>query len=243
MKWAVGVTTVPERRNDLLPRTLASLALAGFKDMRLFVDGIEPSEGKGWGDLSSLEVTTRWPRIRTAGNWILGMWEIYVREPNADRYAMFQDDLIASKGLREYLERTTSHQKAYWNLYTFPMNEEIMAKGSDGKPKMGWHQSNQRGKGAVGLVFTNEGARALLCSRHMVDRCDRDKSPETCWRNIDGGVVTAMGQAGFKEVVHFPTLVMHVGLTSTTRTGAHVPIQWQSTSFKGEEFDLMSLLK
>ena len=37
LRWVYGVTTVPERRADLLPRTLVSLDRAGFPSPRIFV--------------------------------------------------------------------------------------------------------------------------------------------------------------------------------------------------------------
>ena len=66
MKWSYGVTTVPKRLGDLLPRTLASLSKSGFPKPRLFVDG-----GKHEADYKSfgLEITTHQPRLKTFGNW------------------------------------------------------------------------------------------------------------------------------------------------------------------------------
>jgi hypothetical protein len=37
--WAYGITTVPSRLTTLLPRTITSLAAAGFDKPHLFVDG------------------------------------------------------------------------------------------------------------------------------------------------------------------------------------------------------------
>ncbi len=91
VSWAYGVTTVPSRVNDLLPSTLASLKRAGFDKPVLFIDG-----DKNHFTYSSLDLdyTLRRPNVRTAGNWTLSMLELYIREPTADRYAIFQDDLV-----------------------------------------------------------------------------------------------------------------------------------------------------
>src|SRR3954465_7467772 len=88
--WAYGITTVPERRYDLLPRTIHSLARGGFDLPRLFIDGHE----KSYHEWDTLPQTIRYPAIRTMGNWLLGLWELYIREPAADRYAIFQDDCV-----------------------------------------------------------------------------------------------------------------------------------------------------
>src|SRR6185503_20920621 len=80
--WAYGVTTVPSRRETTLPRTLASLAAAGFASPRLRVDDVEND------------------RLYAPGNWWLLLHELWIRsEGGADFYAIFQDDVIAAKGL------------------------------------------------------------------------------------------------------------------------------------------------
>src|ERR1700728_2616698 len=99
MKWAYGVTTVSQRLETLLPKTLDSLCQAGFPTPRLFVDGFPRPETR-----SPLPYMSRCPKIGAYGNWVLGLWELLLRNPDAERFAMFQDDLIASKRLRQYLE-------------------------------------------------------------------------------------------------------------------------------------------
>jgi hypothetical protein len=58
------------------------------------------------------------------------------------------------------------------------------------------------------------------------------------WRAIDGGIVTALAHAEYKEYCHNPTLVQHIGHKSTMGNSAHP----QATSFQGEQFDAMKLL-
>lgn len=90
VKWAYGVTTVPERLNDLLPRTLRSLASGGFELPRIFIDGLKEQDIPS--HLSAYEVTCRYPKVRTFGAWMLAALELFLREPHADRYATFQDE-------------------------------------------------------------------------------------------------------------------------------------------------------
>lgn len=211
LKWAYGVTTIPERRDDLLPRTLLSLREAGFPAPRLFVDGGTDSES--WRDEFGLEVTCRYPKTRTHGNWLLGAHELFIREPDADRYVMFQDDLTASKGLRDYLERCHYPENGYWNLYTFPRNQKLCPDGYTG-----WYRSNQKGLGAVGLVFDRKCLLALLSSEHMTER---PLDPKRGWRAIDGGIVTALAKKGYVEFVHSPSLVQHTGDRSSMGNRPH----------------------
>lgn len=223
LKWAYGVTTVPSRFGELLPKTLASLEKAGFDQPRLFIDGCKEIPT----DLSSkYQVTNRWPTLRTHGNWVLSMYELFIRSPRADRYAIFQDDFVTYPHLREYLDACEFPEHGYWNLYTFPQNQ---------KETKGWYLSNQLGKGAVALVFSNEGVRTLLCQRHLLERpMDSTRGH----RSVDGGIVTAMKREGWKEWVHNPSLVQHTGLISSMGNRR----QELSPSFQGEDWDPRQLL-
>lgn len=247
MEWAYGVTTVPSRQLDLLPRTLTSLAKAGFDKPRLFVDGeSEPvnylerlatkNKECGW-----LHVTVRNPPMHIHGNWYLGIQELYIRNPTAQRYVMFQDDLVACKNLKGYLEHVRL-EKSYLNLFTFRDNEDVIK----GKPYGRFYDASlvsksnnqwQTGRGALALVFNNEGVRSLLASEHMVSRPHEPR--ESYPRRIDGGVVAAMNKAGFRELIHNPSLVQHIGEESTigSRKGR------VALSFPGEDFDCLEFLK
>ncbi len=232
MKWSVGVTTVPARREQLLPRTLASLRAAGFPSPRLFVDGERHPES--WVDEFSLEVTARWPVIRTHGNWTLALLEMNVRDPTADRYMIVQDDAVMVRNLRPYLDACPMNGSAYRNLYTYPANQEV-ARVIAGIER-GWFRTNQLGKGAVALVFDRASVVKLIASQHMAER---PADPVKGSRSIDGGIVTALAKAGVAEECHVPSLVQHVGDVSTMGNRAHP----QAPSFPGEMFDAMELLK
>lgn len=229
LRWAVGLTTVPKRRHDLLPRTLASLKAAGFqKDIHLFVDG--DCDGASWRQEFGLEVTTRWPAVLTVGNWILSMMELYVRVPNAHRYMIVQDDLVTCRNAKEYLERCPYPDKSYGNLYTFPQNQALCPSGYTG-----WYPSNQRGLGALALIFDRPTLMLLLTSPHLVRK---PADAAYGWRSIDGAIVESMTQLGITEYVHNPSLVQHTGVQSTMIGMPH-PL---APSFPGETFDALSLL-
>lgn len=225
--WQYAITTVPERFHTTLPRTLASLARGGFGDPLVFVDGCLERDLPDV--LQGLRCVVRPQRIRAYGNWVLAAWQLYLEDPVARRYAIFQDDLITYKNLRAYLDRCTLPERGYWNLYTFPQNEG----------KYGWHYSPlQDGKGALALVFSNNALRRLLSSRHMVDRVDNHRRGH---RGIDGGVITALRELDddiYKEYVHTPSLVQHIGEVSSIGTRRH-PF---AVSFLGEDYDALELL-
>jgi glycosyltransferase involved in cell wall biosynthesis len=224
MKWSYGITAVPERFETLLQPTIESLRKAGFDAPRVFIDG------RGFLKLppylSSLKILCR-SKIGIRGNWILSMWELYLREPNADRYAMFQDDLVAPIGLREYLESCPYPDKGYLNLYTIQDNL---------RDEIGWHRTNQLGKGAVGLVFDNLAVRTLLDTSFLIDQARSIKHSKDA---ADGMIVDAMRGKGWAEYAHTPSLLQHVGLISTLghRYGS------EALSFPGEDFDVRSFSK
>lgn len=246
------MTTVPSRRDDLLPQTLASLRNAGFDRPRLFVDGggstTKTAKGSAsWEEEFGLDVTYRGgDPVRTAGNWVLTLYELYARDPNATYYAVFQDDLLAPKNLRQYLEARPVPDGGYGNLYTFPSNQKFCQDGftgwyearpintknsptgPDGKPYQG-------GKGAVGLVVPNPVAVELLSSRYLVERF---KDVSRGHKAIDGGIVSALNRAGVREFVHNPSLLQHTGDRSAMGNRPHE----KAESFPGEHFDLTELL-
>lgn len=239
--WAYGVTTllpdaeqtvrgVPDRGESLLPQTLRSLAGAGFPSPRLFVDGAR--DAAPLEDRYGLPVTVRSPRIGALGNWLLGLGELMIRQPFADYYAVFQDDLLASRNLKAYVDRVGCPLDGYLNLYTFPRNH-VLAAG-----KTGWVRSNQKGLGALGLVFTRQVAVALLSEATIINK-PKARDPARRHKFVDGGIVTALNQAGIFEYVHNPSPLQHTGVRSTLANPRHP----SAPSFKGEDFDMLSLLE
>jgi len=243
LQWAYGVTTVPSRRNNLLPRTLRSLSDAGFDRPRLFVDG---GSTEGWCHFG-LDVTIRGgDPARTHGNWHLTLLELFIRQPNADRYAVFQDDFVTVKGLRTYIESSPWPGKGYLNLYTFPSNQAVAPLDSGGRVGR-WYEARllnsgsgehrlQTGRGAVALVFNQESALAILGSTEFLSR---PLDPNRGHRAVDGGVVTALNKLGFREYVHDISLVQHTGDVSSMGSKPHP----KAKSFPGETWDAMELLK
>ena len=223
MDWAYGITTVPDRRYNYLPRTVASLKEAGFDKPTLFVDG-------PLGDYSDykLEVVHRSSKIRAYGNWLLSLMELWIRHPHAHRFAIFQDDFVTYRNLRIYLEHHELPDDRYWNLYTFPQNEDL-------KKGLGWYMSNQRGRGAVALVFSNEVVFKLLSHPMIIAKPKSESNPH---RNIDGLIITIMAHLLMKEWVHYPTLLQHIGDCSTIGNRQHE----KPLSFQGEDFDAINLL-
>ncbi len=229
-RWMYGITTVPERIHDLLPTTLKTLANAGFGQPRLFVDD---DCGSGAYRKFGLPVTTHWPAIRTAGNWILSAWELFMRDPTANYYAIFQDDITLCRGVRQYIERGPYLQDRYLNLCTYKENEDL-ANGREG-----WYRSNQLGRGAQALVFSRPVLTKLLSQAKLVNRL---ASVKYNWKAIDGTVVLAMKAAGIWEYVHAPSLCDHIGKVTTMDKRNNASIIGSPQTFPGCDWDIMEHL-
>lgn len=231
--WSYGVTTLPARFFTTLPRTLLSLKEAGFDRPRLFIDSVK-SDIKDPGWESKYHVTRRTAdRGHPLANWWLSLHELYARAPEADYHALFQDDFVMCRGTREYLESVPWPGPGYVNLSTYEDNQRLP------RAKPGFFKSNGQGLGAVALVFNRESIRVILRAEHMVEKfVPKPKKEHRAVKAIDGGVVTAFKLIGQSEWVHMPALVQHTGRQSTIGNE-----DYQSPSFKGEEFDARSLLK
>ena len=228
MKWAYGVTTVESRLDTYLIPTLNSLEKAGFEKPRLFVDDSE--ETCKYYHLG-LPLTNHHPKLSIFGNWVLALWELYIREPEADRFALFQDDFITYKNLRPYLEKQKFPDKGYWNLYTVPQNQKL----SNGQK--GFYLSNQKGRGAVALVFNRDRVCNLLQHDHLVTK-PQNALVRKRLKNLDGCISETMKKCGCQEFVHNPSLVQHTGRISSLQN-VQQPI---ADNFLGEDFDALELL-
>lgn len=238
-KWAYGVTTVYSRMTDLLPRTLDSLHKAGFTTPRLFVDGVSFKVAQQYEQHYAplgIEVEVRRQNIRAQGNWTLGLWELYIRNPQSDYYAMFQDDIVLCRNVKRYLEHCQYPRDGYWNLYTAWENLNVVRRDiSTHKHIQGWHPSNQLGRGALALVFDNRAVVKLLGHAHIIKKI---KSVDMGTCNVDGGIAEVFRLSEGKEYIHHPSLASHTGDHSTMKSARPRPCR----SFAGEDFDAMQLL-
>jgi hypothetical protein len=214
MNWSYGITTVPSRAKTLLPATITSLAEAGFGRPVLFVDG------NGSIDIN-LPVVTH-PNIGQLNNWITALHYLVITT-KADRYALFEDDLVACRQLRQYLDKIPIN-RTYLNLITHEDNRV------ETKDIPGWHVSNLLGRGAVGLVF--DRATALLLTRDEM----LTTYPSNGGSKGDAAIARSLRSIGYKELVHFPSLVDHTGMESTIGHS-----YGKVSAFLGVDYDLLSI--
>lgn len=236
-QWEYAVTSVPSRLDNLLPRTLKSLRDGGFPLPDLYVDGYISNPITSTEYQTHTRYIHQRRNVRTFAHWHMTLLDMYSRNPWAQYYAIFQDDFVCVRNLRYYIEQQTWPEKGYLNLMTFMENEKVIVD----KPT-GWIEAHrtaagyQMGRGAVALVFTHAGVETLLSQPHLITR---RRDSQRGHISVDGAIVEAMGQAGWIEYIHNPSLVQHTGEQSTMGNNKHPLAQ----SFPGEDFDVLTLLE
>ncbi len=202
-EWSIGVTTAP-RQKSTLEISLASLQAAGWTEIQLFAepDTDVPTKFPG------LTVSCRPVRMGAFPNWYLSLTEMMMRNPLADAYLLCQDDVLFSRGLRQYLE------DCLW-----PAPEvgvvSIYCPSHYHSEKAGFHVINKGWDswGALAYVFSNPSARAFLS--HELALNHRHHGPAKGLRNIDSVVGSWCRDSGLPYFEHSPSLAQHIGETST----------------------------
>jgi hypothetical protein len=197
--------------------------------------------------------------VHAFGNWWLGLLELYLRNPLADLFAVFQDDILMCRNTREYVEASIGDftqknpKPPYFNLFTCKPNEELIRRTTicatcereGASPAAGWYLSNQWGWGGQALVFPRDTMVRMFQSKHLTERPLGMKNgvprPEKAWINLDGGVSASVKSFGGVEAVHYPSLVHHVECQSVI--GNTRDRRTEQGEWPGEDFDAVSWLK
>lgn len=208
-QWSVGVTTAP-RASATLSQCLESLQMAGWSRPRLFAEP-ETEIPSRWADLP---ITLRDTRLGAFPNWYLGLAELLMREPDADAYFMIQDDSILATNLRTYLERMLWPGPSVGVVSVYCPAHSSVNRDDGFHPLCdGW-----RAWGALAYIFPRESALELLGDVEVLRH--RFEGPNGGLRNIDSVVGAWCERADRGYFVHVPSLVQHVGETSTLYPGA-----------------------
>ena len=235
--WAVGITTAPRTENNLR-RTLESLSKAGWSDVRIFADAPNPEiqnhKGKpavhdipeGYAVSHRADWCGAWP------NFLMGLHELYQRNPDADVFYVVQDDMVFSRNAREYIETIGIPQNGISSIYA--------PKGAERPGKTGFHKTSKdrRGIGACTYLIPNRIAQMLLSDRGILRQVATSSRPS---KQIDTKVGQWLIRGKLGEFVHTPALAQHIGDTSALRNGSNTGKR-RSVSFAGEDFDSLSLL-
>jgi hypothetical protein len=221
--WAVGVTTAP-RQQPTLERCLDSLIRAGWHRPRLFVDSAVTVPERH----ADLPVTLRESRLGAWPNYYLTLAELLMREPHADAYLLVQDDVIVydRQNLRAYLERCLWPDEPVGAVSLFCSREYTQSSA-------GWHRHAGRWVwGAQAFIFPRESAKRFVSDPLVLGHR---------WNSWNGGLANIDVVIGHWAVRHdlpvyypCPSLVQHVGDTSTLWPDARIAGGRQADRFAGD---------
>ena len=232
-RWAVGVTTAP-RRKATLGTTLDSLAAAGWDDPMVFA---EPKTRISNAH-RHLRIVRRQQKLGAWPNFLLGLNELVLSQPDADAYLMVQDDTLFVKNTRQYLERTLwpNTHTGVVSLHTpsHHVPEDETVRGFFPRT-VGWGAW-----GAMAFIFPNASARAMLRHPAVVNHRSRGCNKGTC--NVDSVVGHWCNIDGFEFYLHCPSLTQHIGLTTTLWSHDSLEGRRSASDFPGDEFDARELL-
>jgi len=219
--WAVGVTTAP-RAQPTLSWCLDSLMRAGWQSPHLFVDASADVPDRFRG----VPMTWRDKRIGAWSNYYLALAELVATQPRADAYLLVQDDAFFydREDLCDYLTEVLwpSDPPGLVSLYC---SAAYTARDA------GWHPLQGEWLwGALAFVFPNEIARQCLADPLVT-------SPswnEPGCANIDSLIGRWANVRQIPIWYPSPSLVQHVGNTSTIWTAASNSGPRQADWFAGD---------
>ena len=221
-RWSVAVTTSP-RRHSVLEACLESIARAGWDDVLLFMDGtvrVPPQ-------FSHLPTSWREHPLGACTAWYVCLMELVARQPDADAYVIFQDDVLLHLGerLRDYL------QLALWPA----ARPGLVSLYNPGLiQRRGWHPLPRDWDwGTLAVVFPAGLARQFLSDPAVVRSCLPAKTGTH--RPIPDMVRGWTRRAQVTIWCPSPSLTQHMGATSTLWPHAGLGRRRQAPWFSGDE--------
>jgi len=207
-RWAVGVTTSP-RKQPTLDTCLDAVTRAGFDHVTIFADGNVRLPERG----PRHTISRRDQRIGAWPAWHLALAELIQAEPSADAYLMLQDDayLHDRNSLREYLERVLwpGERPSLVSLY-YPGSAS----------ESGWRRHTGPWIwGALAYILPPELARQLVADPIA---CQQRWDAATTHLPIPTAVDRWAHRASVETWYPFPSLVQHIGNTSTIWTNSAI---------------------
>jgi hypothetical protein len=202
--WSVGITTAP-RAGETLEQCVESLRAAGWQTARIFAEpGAElPASCRHFA------TTCRDERLGAFPNWYLGLAELVMRQPSADAYLMVQDDAVLARGARAYLEQWL------WPAATVGVVSLYCPSHYSQGRATGMHVITEGwlSWGALAYAFPGAAARQILLHPSALEH--RRRGPHGGLRNVDSVVGAWCVETALPYYVHVPSLVQHIGHTST----------------------------
>jgi len=200
-KWAVGVTIAP-RRYPTITKSIKALESAGWGTGIIFA---EPG--------SYIDCGPNWPYVHRFkqtgifGNWILGLYELFIRNIDADAFFMIQDDIVVAPGTRNYLENSLWFTEQPHLVSLFGPN------AIDKDPSNGWRSVSNYHGGPNSIIMSHETVQEILSSLIPLRYYGVQSQKKTSFDDL--GVFILMSQNNWPVFYPKPSLGDHIGHQST----------------------------
>lgn len=205
LAWATGVLTAP-RPKPTIRETLRSLRAGGFESVHVF------AEPGSWipEEFRSLPLTVHGQTLGNLGNFFTSLMALYMTDPRADCYAVFQDDVEVARGLRPWCDGE------FWPQDTGLVS--LFTSRVHGDDTLGWRVlklGRYRTFGAQAFVFRRDVLQQLLTDRQSLE------FRETRRHGSDAVVGEWAARQGVGIAYHTPSLVQHVGTAAAIAGPGH----------------------
>ncbi len=205
LDWAVGLVTAP-RPEPTIGQTLESLRAAGFDSVHIFAEPGSPIPDEFRG----FPVTVHGRSLGNLGNFFTSLFALYMMNPRAEAYALFQDDILAARGLRPWCDREFWPEQT--GLVSFFTSRVYSAD------TVGWRVLR------LGF-FRTYGAQAFAFRRDVLEQFLTDGRSLQFRKTRDEGDDAVVGEwatrAGIGIAYHTPSLVQHVGTAAAIARVGH----------------------
>jgi len=198
-KWAVGVVTAP-RKISTITKTIKALEKAGWENGIIFA---EPNsyiyQNNNW------EYVHRSKRLGIFGNWMLGLYELFIRNIDADAFFMIQDDILVPPNTRNYLERSlwfteTPHLVSLFGMF-------------DNDPEYQWREVYKYEGGPNSIIMSHETVQEILSSLIPLQYYGIQSKKNTSFDDL--GIFSLMSKNNWPTFYPKPSISDHIGHYST----------------------------
>jgi glycosyltransferase involved in cell wall biosynthesis len=199
LRWQVGLLTAP-RGNPVIQQTLVSLQAAGFSQVDIFAEPgswLPPAAGRQ-------RTLIHQHRLGNLTNFYNTLAALYERAPDADAFAVFQDDVRVAHGAKEWCERE------FWPLGAGLVS--LFTARPHARPQAGWcllSPGFYRVCGAQALVFRRDVLRRFLADPLVI------KSLQIHHEGDDAVLASWAARHHEPIAYHTPSLVQHMGHVSS----------------------------
>lgn len=214
LRWAVGLLTAP-RPESTIGTTLRGLLDAGFEDIQIFA---EPGSSVP-REFAHLPRTVHGRKLGNVANFFTSLASLFLGQPEADAYALFQDDIEPARGLRAWCE------DQFWpdgaglvSLYTCLAHQDT---------EPGWRVRKlgaYRTFGSQALVFRRDVLKEFLSDGRLLEIHERGRV------HGDDMILGEWAERrGIGMAYHTPSLVAHIqgGSPRPDLGGAAAPLMRQ----------------